>query len=104
MKLFPLLAATALFTAPAQADQTRAFCSIAPHDHTIPFKQGPCGLDYYEGAIHVTMDGKTYTFLSSEEGKSYTRKDTRAGIWLHREGEISVAVLWEKPDREPGGW
>ena len=104
MKLFPLLAATALFAAPAQADQTQAFCTVAPHDHTLPLMQGSCGFGQYQGTIHITMEGKTYTFLSSEQGKSYTRKNMREGIWLNREGEVSVVVLWQEPKREPGGW
>ena len=111
MKLFTALAAAALFAVSepmdppvAQADSTNAFCTVASHDHTIPVKQGPCRFSQYQGTIHILMEGKPYTFLSSEQGKTYTRKNMTEGIWLNREGDVTVAVLWQDPGSQPGGY
>ena len=93
-----LLAVSEPYSPPtAHADQTNAFCSVGPHDHSLEFKQGPCTFRQYQGTIHVTLDGVTHTFLSTEQDKSYTRINRDEGIWLNREGDVTVVVMWEKP-------
>ena len=97
-KLFAsLLAASSLFGTSAIADTAKAYCAVSPHDHTIPIKTGDCIFSQYQGTIHVSMDGQTYSYASDEVDITYQRDNRDEGIWLHNDNR-TVVVLWEDPE------
>ena len=89
---------------PARADSADAYCAYSPHDHTMKVVKGPCTFQQYQGSIHVGMDGKWFHFPANDRDITYRRTNRHEGIWLHREGDYTLTVLWDKPAHEPGGY
>ena len=111
MKFFSLLAATALFAAPVQADTTTAYCSYKP-DISTPRTEGPCKFSQrgtstgaMGATVYVTLqDGTKLFYDGRKQGIDFQRFTARDGIWLHRDNEGTLVVMWEKPAYEPAGY
>ena len=93
---------------PSNADHQsrKPWCTYSKHDHTITPAQGYCSFRQYgtnTGAmgatVYVTLaDGTKLFFDGREQGETFQRVNRTGGIWLHREGDASLSVLWEKPE------
>ncbi len=91
--------------APALADSTKAYCTLAWHDDSMRTIAGPCGFSQYQGNVYVD-DFRYYKFAfpAAEDGKTYTRSSTAEMLSFRREGHYTLNVFWEKPARDPGGF
>ncbi len=95
-----------LSPAPAPADTALAYCVLSRHDHTIAIEQGPCQWSQRQGNASIRFRGWAFEFPSSEEGKTYTRRNregAEAGPVFTREGQYTLSVYWRRPIQEPGG-
>ena len=97
--------AIAALAAPAQADSTKAYCTLAWHDETVqklhmavPRIEGPCDFSQYQGNAYVDdFNYYKFAFPSAEQGKTYERDNREEGISFTREGRYTLNVFWEKP-------
>ena len=104
-------AALALAT-PAKADSTNAYCSYSQHDHTIAAVKGPCKFSQrgtntgaMGATVYVTLEDGTELFYDGrKQGIDFERTIRSEGIWLNREGDSTLVVMWEKPATEPAGY
>ena len=68
----------AALAAPAQADSTKAYCTLAWHDETVqklhmamPRIEGPCDFSQYQGNAYVDdFNYYKFAFPSAEQGKT----------------------------------
>ena len=114
MKLLQLLAAAAVTItgAPAMADSANAYCSFSQHDHSIASVKGPCKFSQngtntgaMGATVYVTLEDGTNLFYDGrKQGVTFERTSRGEGIWLNREGESTLVVMWDKPARESGGF
>ena len=108
------LAATAAvaLAAPAKADSTKVFCSYSQHDHTIAVVKGPCKFSQrgtntgaMGATVYVTLEDGTELFYDGrKQGIDFERTVRSEGIWLNREGDSTLVVMWQKPTYEPAGY
>jgi hypothetical protein len=118
MKLFPFLAAAALYAVPVQADTVKAYCVYSHRDFTHwPFGKrdvamtGPCTVSQFgtnTGAMgatnYVTLeDGTELSYDGRKQGIDFKRTQHEAGFFLERDDDY-LSVFWEKPAHEPAGW
>jgi hypothetical protein len=97
--------AIAALAAPAQADSTKAYCTLAWHDETVQKLhiavrriEGPCDFSQYQGNAYVDdFNYYKFAFPSAEQGKTYERDNREEGISFTREGRYTLNVFWEKP-------
>lgn len=114
MKLLQLLAAAAVTItgAPVMADSANAYCSFSQHDHTIASVKGPCKFSQrgtntgaMGATVYVTLEDGTKLFYDGrKQGIAFERTSRSEGIWLNREGDSTLVVMWEKPATEPAGY
>lgn len=93
--------------APARADSTTATCSFSRHDHTIPVETGPCTFSQRQGNASVRFGERQFDFPLAEEGRSYTRSASPAGLRFNREGDYTLQVFWRSDQAalaKPPGW
>ena len=124
MKLFPLLAAAALFAVSepidppvAQADTTNAYCVYSHKKFTHwPFGKrdvaitGPCTVSQYgttTGAMgatnYVTLeDGTELSYDGRKQGIDFKRTNHEDGIHLERDDDYLV-ISSQKPAHKPAG-
>ena len=97
--------ALASLAAPALADSTKAYCTLAWHDDSMQRIQGPCTFSQYSGNVYVNdFNYYKFAFPAAEQGTTYQRDNKSGRISFNREGEYTLNVFWEKPAREPGGF
>ena len=64
--------ALASLAAPALADSTKAYCTLAWDDTSKGSIQGPCGFSQSGGNVYVyDFNYYKFAFPSSEQGKTY---------------------------------
>ena len=92
-------------SAPALADSTKAYCTLAWHDDSMKSIQGPCTFSQYSGNVYVdNFNYYKFAFPAAEQGKTYQRDNKSERISFNREGEYTLNIFWVKPEREPGGY
>ena len=97
--------ALASLAAPAMADSTKAYCTLAWHDDSMRMIEGPCDFSQYSGNVYVDdFNYYKFAFPSAEQGKTYERDNREEGISFTREGRYTLNVFWEKSARELGGY
>jgi hypothetical protein len=97
--------ALASLAAPAMADSTEAYCTLAWHDDSMRTIAGPCDFSQFQGNVYVDdFNHYKFAFPSAEQGKTYTRSAAAEMLSFRREGEYTLNVFWQKPAREPGGF
>ena len=110
--LATLTLALASLAAPAMAESTKAYCTLAWYVETVkklhmalPMIEGPCDFSRYQGNIYVDdFNYYKFAFPSAQQGKTYERVNREEGISFTRLGRYTLNVFWEKPAREPGGY
>ncbi|MDA9868006.1 hypothetical protein N9C85_01070 [Synechococcus sp. AH-224-I15] len=91
--------------APAMADSTKAYCTLAWDATSKGSIQGPCTFSQYSGNVYVDdFNFYKFAFPAAEQGKTYERDNKSERISFNREGQYTLNVFWEKPAREPGGF
>jgi hypothetical protein len=91
---------------PGRADTAAAYCVFSRHDHTAALEEGPCQWSQRQGNASIRFKDWAFEFPSSEEGRTYTRRNREgpeAGPVFTREGQYTLSVYWRRPAREPGG-
>ena len=95
--------AIAALTAPAQADSTSAYCSLAWDDTSKGSIKGPCTFSQYQGNVDVDdFNFYKFAFPAAEQGKTYERDSNSNRITFKRKGQYTLNVFWFVPKREPG--
>ena len=83
---------------PAMANSTKAYCTLAWHDDSMPLIEGPCDFSQSEGNAYVDdFNYYKFAFPSAEQGKTYKRDNKSERISFNREGEYTLNVLLKKP-------
>ena len=91
--------------APALADSTKAYCTLAWHDDSMRTIAGTCDFSQYSGNVYVDdFNFYKFAFPAAEQGKTYERDNKSERISFNREGEYTLNVFWAKPLRELGGY
>ncbi|MEJ6827596.1 MAG: hypothetical protein QNK79_05605 [Synechococcus sp. ArSW.bin.68] len=91
--------------APAMADSTKAYCTLAWDDTSKGSIQGPCTFSQYSGNVYIdNFDYYKFAFPAAEQGKTYQRDTKEVGISFSRKGQYTLNVFWAKPLRELGGY
>lgn len=97
--------AVATLAAPAQADSTSAYCSLAWDDTSKGSIKGPCTFSQYQGNVYVNdFNFYKFAFPASEQGKTYERDSNSNRITFKRKDQYTLNVFWFVPKREPGGF
>ena len=66
--------AIAALAAPALADSTKAYCTLAWHDDSMKRIDGPCTFSQYSGNVYIdNFDYYKFAFPAAEQGKTYQR-------------------------------
>lgn len=91
--------------APAMADSTKAYCTLAWYDDSMRTIEGPCDFSQSGGNVYVDdFNYYKFAFPSAEQGKTYQRDNREEGISFNRKGQYTLNVFWAKPLRETGGY
>ena len=83
-------------TAMALADSTQATCILSRDHSTVPSERGTCRFSQRQGNVNVRFNSWAFRFPSDEQGVTYQRSHSPAGISFRREGQYTLQVLWQQ--------
>ncbi|MEB3241231.1 MAG: hypothetical protein VKJ31_04210 [Synechococcus sp.] len=87
---------------PAKADSTKAWCSLFEandQNNSLP-EPVPCRFSQSQGNATVVMPQRRFDFPAKEQGKTYQRDNSTAGIGFSRKGDFTLVVFWQDPRKQ----
>ena len=86
----------------AEAESRPAWCALFREgDNSAELPEPvPCQVSQKQGDVTVRIDGQSYDFAGSEQGKTYQRDNHSLGIGFSRQDDFTLVVFWDDPRQQ----
>ena len=86
----------------AEAESRTAWCALFREgDNSAELPEPvPCQVSQKQGDVTASIDGQSYYFARSEQGKTYHRDNHSLGIGFSRPNDFTLVVFWDDPRQQ----